>query len=137
MLYIINFFKNAGGVTTMEPFLKEFFPLVLKNMAEAGTKQDVYCTFDSPVLTAFTSSLYIAGLVSSLVAGLVMTTTGRKGTLIISGIVFLIGSALNAFALRVEMLILGRIFLGFGVGFANQVLLIFLFNKAIQSFFSN
>ncbi|GFY89139.1 major facilitator superfamily protein [Actinidia rufa] len=120
----------SGGVTTIEPFLKEFFPLVLKNMAEAGTKQDVYCIFDIPVLTAFTSSLYIAGLVSSLVAGLVMTSAGRKGTLIISGIVFLIGSALNAFALRVEMLILGRIFLGFGVGFANQAAPVYLSEMA-------
>lgn len=92
------------------------------------TQQDVYCTFNSQVLTAFTSSLYIAGLVASLAAGLVMNSTGRKGTLVISGILFLVGSALDASAINVEMLIFGRLFLGIGIGFANQVLHCFVFS---------
>ncbi|KAK2982334.1 hypothetical protein RJ640_009031 [Escallonia rubra] len=108
----------SGGVTTMEPFLKEFFPSVLAKMAD--TKQDMYCVFDSQILTAFTSSLYIAGLVSSLVAGRVATIVGRRGILIMSGVIFLIGTVLNALAVHVAMLILGRILLGFGIGFGNQ-----------------
>lgn len=120
---------NAGGVTSMEPFLEKFFPSVLKKMADNHTtQQDVYCTFNSQVLTAFTSSLYIAGLVASLAAGLVMNSTGRKGTLVISGILFLVGSALDASAINVEMLIFGRLFLGIGIGFANQVLHCFVFS---------
>lgn len=102
----------------MEPFLKKFFPSVLMKMASAHQNQ--YCIFDSQILTAFTSSLYLAGLVSSLIAGSVTTATGRKGTLIIGGVVFLIGTALNALAINVPMLLLGRILLGFGIGFANQ-----------------
>ncbi|XVF44762.1 hypothetical protein PTKIN_Ptkin02bG0149900 [Pterospermum kingtungense] len=118
----------SGGVTTMEPFLEKFFPFVLQRMADA--KQSQYCLFDSQTLTAFTSSLYIAGLVSSLIAGSVTTTTGRKGTMIIGGFVFMIGTALNAFALNIWMLILGRLLLGFGVGFTNQAAPVYLSEMA-------
>jgi len=38
------------------------------------------------------------------------------------GLTFLIGAALNGAAKNVAMLIVGRILLGIGVGFANQVL---------------
>lgn len=38
------------------------------------------------------------------------------------GIVFLLGAAINGAAKNVAMLIIGRILLGIGVGFANQVI---------------
>ncbi|XVF01572.1 hypothetical protein REPUB_Repub04eG0100600 [Reevesia pubescens] len=118
----------SGGVTTMAPFLEEFFPFVLRRMADA--EQSQYCLFDSQTLTAFTSSLYIAGLISSLIAGRVTTTTGRKGSLIIGGFIFMIGTALNACALNVGMLIAGRLLLGFGVGFTNQAAPVYLSEMA-------
>jgi MFS family permease len=37
------------------------------------------------------------------------------------GLLFLIGALVNGFAQYVWMLIVGRILLGFGIGFANQV----------------
>ena len=43
----------------MEPFLRRFFPHVLRRMAAA--KGNEYCLYDSQTLTAFTSSLYVAG----------------------------------------------------------------------------
>nr|ACN35012.1 unknown [Zea mays] len=57
----------SGGVTSMESFLRKFFPDVYHQMK--GDK-DVsnYCRFDSELLTVFTSSLYIAGLVATLFA---------------------------------------------------------------------
>lgn len=112
----------------MEPFLEKFFPSVLKGMSSA--KQNQYCIFDSQKLTAFTSSLYVAGLISSLVAGRVTTAAGRKGSLIIGGIIFLIGTAFTAFAMNLGMLIFGRILLGFGVGFTNQAAPVYLSEMA-------
>lgn len=103
----------------MEPFLEKFFPSVLLKMHDA--QQSQYCIFDSHILTAFTSSLYITGLVASLIAGRITTATGRKGILIIGGAVFLLGTVLNAMAIDVKMLISGRLFLGVGIGFTNQV----------------
>lgn len=103
----------------MRPFLEKFFPAVLVNMNNA--RQDEYCLFNSHKLSAFISSMFIAGLVSSLLAGRVSSVIGRKFSLVTSGILFLMGNALSAFAQNVTTLIVGRLFVGFGVGFANQV----------------
>ncbi|KAL6317757.1 hypothetical protein AAG906_030511 [Vitis piasezkii] len=118
----------SGGVTTMQPFLKKFFPVVLRKAADAKT--NIYCVYDSHVLTAFTSSLYIAGLAASLVASRLTRAVGRRNTMIIGGLTFLIGAALNGGAENVVMLILGRILLGFGVGFTNQATPIYLSEMA-------
>ncbi|CAI0442130.1 unnamed protein product [Linum tenue] len=103
----------------MEPFLKKFFPSVLRQAGAAET--NIYCQYDSQLLTAFTSSLYIAGLVASLVASRVTAALGRKNTMVLGGLTFFAGGAINGGAVNVAMLILGRILLGLGVGFTNQV----------------
>lgn len=103
----------------MVPFLEKFFPSVLKKAAEVKT--NMYCVYDSQVLTLFTSSLNIAGLASSLVAGRLTAAFGRRNIMLFGGCTFLAGSAINAGAVNVAMLILGRILLGLGVGFTNQV----------------
>ncbi|XP_077224701.1 sugar transport protein 5-like [Tasmannia lanceolata] len=118
----------SGGVTTMESFLRKFFPSVLRKMAD--TKRNEYCVYDSQVLTSFTSSLYIAGLVASLMASHVTKAMGRQATMLIGGATFFAGAAINGAAVNIEMLILGRILLGFGVGFTNQATPIYLSEMA-------
>lgn len=114
----------------MESFLKKFFPEVYSKMRKES-KISNYCKFDSQLLTSFTSSLYIAGLVASFFASPVTRSFGRKPTILIGGVAFLIGAALGGAAYNVYMLILGRILLGVGVGFANQVLENIAFKKYI------
>ncbi|XP_031274993.1 sugar transport protein 5 [Pistacia vera] len=114
----------SGGVTTMAPFLQKFFPSVLRKMAEAKT--NMYCMYDSQVLTLFTSSLYVAGLASSLVASRLTAAIGRRNIMVLGGITFLAGAGINGGAENIVMLILGRILLGFGVGFTNQATPIYL-----------
>ncbi|KAG5065868.1 hypothetical protein AAZX31_04G099400 [Glycine max] len=114
----------SGGVTTMVPFLEKFFPDILRKVA--GTEVNMYCVYDSQVLTLFTSSLYLAGLVSSLAASRVTAAWGRRNTILIGGVTFLIGGALNGGAENIGMLILGRVLLGFGVGFTNQAAPLYL-----------
>lgn len=46
---------------------------------------------------------------------------GRRRTMTIGGALFIIGAALQAGAMHLAMLIVGRVMLGFGVGLANQV----------------
>ncbi|KAG6478370.1 hypothetical protein ZIOFF_061812 [Zingiber officinale] len=117
------------GVTSMDSFLRKFFPEVLsKEKANKSTNQ--YCTFDSPLLTIFTSSLYLAALVSSFFASVVTRVFGRKWSMLGGGLIFLIGSALNGAAINVSMLIFGRIFLGIGIGFANQSVPLYLSEMA-------
>lgn len=110
----------SGGVTAMESFLSRFFPGVLRRMAAA--RRDEYCVYDSHVLTAFTSSLYLAGLAASLVASRVTRAIGRQAVMLAGGALFFAGAAVNAAAVNVAMLIVGRMLLGFGIGFTNQVL---------------
>ncbi|WRX18457.1 Major facilitator [Theobroma cacao] len=120
----------SGGVTSMEPFLKKFFPKVNTKMKE-DTKISNYCKFDSQLLTSFTSSLYIAGLISSFFASPVTRAFGRKPSILIGGAAFLAGSALGGAAFNVYMLIFGRVLLGVGVGFANQSVPLYISEMAL------
>ena len=109
----------AGGVTSMDSFLKKFFHKVYIQKEEA--KVSNYCVFDSQLLTSFTSSLYVSGLVTTFFASDVTKAFGRKASIVAGGAAFLAGTALGGAAFNVLMLIFGRLLLGVGVGFANQV----------------
>ena len=104
----------------MDPFLKKFFPSVYRKQ-KADDSDNQYCKFDSQTLTMFTSSLYLAALCSSVVASWVTRRLGRKLSMLAGGSLFCAGALINGFAQDVAMLIIGRILLGFGIGFANQV----------------
>lgn len=104
----------------MDPFLKSFFQGVYNKMNEDHNVSN-YCKFDSQLLTTFTSSLYIAGLISSFFASLVTRDYGRKASIIIGGLAYMFGAALGGAAYNIYMLIFGRILLGVGLGFTNQV----------------
>lgn len=123
MIFVSGFWVVAGGVTSMAPFLQKFFPSVYRKEAlDKSTNQ--YCKFDSETLTLFTSSLYLAALLSSLVAATVTRKFGRKLSMLFGGLLFCAGAIINGAAKAVWMLIVGRILLGFGIGFANQVKLL-------------
>ncbi|KAK4431674.1 Hexose carrier protein HEX6 [Sesamum alatum] len=119
----------SGGVTSMEPFLKKFFPGVYREMKE-DTKISNYCKFNSQLLTSFTSSLYIAGLISSFFAAIVTRNYGRKPSIIIGGVTYMAGAALGGAAYNVYMLIIGRLLLGVGLGFTNQSVPLYLAEMA-------
>ncbi|KAM7270732.1 hypothetical protein ACFE04_029946 [Oxalis oulophora] len=119
----------SGGVTSMDVFLVKFFPSVHEKMKDAGN-QTQYCKFDSPILQLFTSSLYVAALVASFFAAAVTRAFGRKLSMCLGGVVFLVGAILNGLAINVAMLIIGRILLGVGVGFANQSVPVYLSEMA-------
>jgi len=118
---LLNVIWLTGGVTSMDDFLKEFFPAVYIQKLHAH--ENNYCKYDNQGLAAFTSSLYVAGLVASLFASTITRTYGRRASIISGGISFLIGSAVNASAVNLSMLIFGRIMLGIGIGFGNQVII--------------
>ena len=105
----------------MDPFLEKFFLAGYLRKHHKKFEGSDYCKYNNQGLVVFTSSLYVAGLVASLFASHVTRTYGRKASIIIGGICFLVGSALNAGAMNLTMLISGRIMLGVGIGFSNQV----------------
>jgi MFS family permease len=116
-----NIFLFTGGVTSMDVFLKDFFPDVYQKESSVKPSDDQYCKFDSQILTLFTSSLYLAALVSSIGASMATRTYGRRPTMMTSGLLFAAGAIVNGLAKNVVMLIVGRLLLGFGIGCANQV----------------
>ncbi|KAH9796700.1 Sugar transport protein 1 [Citrus sinensis] len=123
----------SGGVTSMPSFLKKFFPSVYRKQ-QANESTNLYCKYDSETLTMFTSSLYLAALLSSLVASRVTRQFGRKLSMFFGGILFLAGALLNGFAQAIWMLIVGRLLLGFGIGFANQSVPLYLSEMAPYRF---
>lgn len=120
----------SGGVTSMEQFLIKFFPSVHKKMTDETGNENAYCKFDSHLLTLFTSSLYVAALVASFFASTITRVFGRKPTMFLGGLVFLVGSILNGVAEGIVVLIIGRLLLGVGVGFANQSVPVYLSEMA-------
>lgn len=119
----------SGGVTSMDSFLSKFFPTVYKKESEKHN-ENMYCKFESHLLQLFTSSLYLAALIASFFASTITRTFGRKFSMLFGGFIFLIGAILNGVAMNVTMLIIGRLLLGVGVGFANQSVPVYLSEMA-------
>ncbi|CAH9136646.1 unnamed protein product [Cuscuta epithymum] len=115
----------SGGVTSMGPFLKKFFPVVYRNTQHPGQNSN-YCKYDNQGLQLFTSSLYLAGLTATFFASYTTRKLGRRLTMLIAGCFFIVGVIFNAAAQNLAMLIVGRILLGCGVGFANQAVPLFI-----------
>lgn len=111
----------TGGVSSFPSFLNRFFPEVL-----AGKGKNAYCTYNSQKLQIFTSSYFLAGAVAGLISHLLNARLGRKWCMVIAGFWFTIGAVINCAAQDLAMLYLGRILLGFGVGFANQSVPLYL-----------
>ncbi|KAK3013642.1 hypothetical protein RJ639_009258 [Escallonia herrerae] len=120
----------SGGVTSMDEFLIKFFPSVYKKEKDLSGDSSQYCKFDSHLLTLFTSSLYIAALIASFFASATTRVFGRKVSMFCGGIIFLCGAVLNGAAMNVTMLIIGRILLGVGIGYANQSVPVYLSEMA-------
>ncbi|XP_022863742.1 hexose carrier protein HEX6-like [Olea europaea var. sylvestris] len=123
----------SGGLTSMESFLKEFFPQVYDKMKE-DTKISNYCKFDSQLLTLFTSSLYIAGLIASFFASPVTRTFGRKISILIGGTALIAGATLGGASYNIYMLLLGRVLLGIGLGYTNQAIPLYLSEMALSKY---
>lgn len=114
---VCHYGVESGGVIVMKGFLRKFFP---------GEKVDDindsrYCQNDYWGLQLFTSSVYLAGMAATVVSAYTTRRFGRRMSMLIAGIFFLCGTAFSAAAKDLPMLIIGRLLLGFGLGFGNQV----------------
>ncbi|GKV50342.1 hypothetical protein SLEP1_g57051 [Rubroshorea leprosula] len=118
----------SGGVTTMNGFLQWFFPTVFEKIRQR--LENNYCKYNNQGLIAFNSSSYLGALVASLVASLVTKKYGRRVTIICAGLSLLVGAVLNIAFTYLFMLFLGRIMLGFGTGFEEQAVPLYLSEMA-------
>ncbi|CAL8466135.1 g5671 [Coccomyxa elongata] len=86
-----------------------------------------YCSYNNDAANLWTSSMFLAGAGASI-AVLALTNyklmskygLGRRGVMVCGGLAFQVGALLQATAQNWEMLIIGRILLGVGIGFANE-----------------
>lgn len=117
----------TGGVITMRDFQQRFFPEA--NHGE-GSGSSGYCKFDDHLLQLFTSSLFLAGALAAMVGMFTCNRLGRRFTMICGGAAFIIGTILLASAFSLAQLVVGRIVLGFGVGFATQATPLYLSEMA-------
>ncbi|KAI5075364.1 hypothetical protein GOP47_0009440 [Adiantum capillus-veneris] len=114
----------AGGVSIMEDFLVKFYPTVYAS--ERNVKQNNYCKYNNQVFQLFTSSLYVAALLATFIAGSITRKHGHRMTMLMAGILFSVGTILGVAAENLIMLILGRVLLGCGLGFSNQAIPLYM-----------
>jgi MFS transporter, SP family, sugar:H+ symporter len=119
----------TGGIVANQDFLDEYFPHVAQRDHRSSTGSP-FCQYADPTIQLFTSSLFLAGAASAVCAVWVTNKYGRKITMMIGGALFIIGTALVAGSVSLAMLILGRLTLGLGVGFANQATPLYLSEMA-------
>ncbi|OVA12575.1 Sugar/inositol transporter [Macleaya cordata] len=104
----------------MDDFLLKFFPAVYEKKQRVN--ENDYCMFENQFIHLFTSSVYLAAHVSSFFASMVFSKMGRKITMLVASAFYTIGTVLISVARSLEQLIIGRVLLGFGVGFGNMAI---------------
>lgn len=111
----------TGGIIVMEPFAQEFFP---KTVGIADT--NFYCKYDEKLLQTFASIMHFTGALAAFPAGYFTAKYGRTRSMTIAGVAFLIGCVWQVAAKKhVALLLVGRVFWGVGVGFADQSVTIY------------
>lgn len=127
--FLFGYIGLSGGATLNEGIADLNEELVYRNKHYL----DQYCKDDPGSDTVYLPSVYIAGMVASLIASPVSRKYGRRRSMIVGGINFFIGAALIAIVPRLiqhgpdELAIMvGRIFAGVGIGFGVQAIPLYL-----------
>ncbi|KAF8482460.1 general substrate transporter [Russula ochroleuca] len=114
--YVVGSFACIGG---------SLFGLDISSMSGVLSNDAYKATFDNPdpnVQGAIVSAMPAGSLGGALLVSYVADRIGRKKTVILSGIVWVIGSALQCVAVDRGMLIVGRIISGVSVGIASTTI---------------
>lgn len=123
----------TGGVEAMPSFLQHFFPDVYASKQAAAASPDAtdpYCVFNSETLSLYTSLYFLAGLLTAPPASALTRKHGRKASMLIGGLLTLLGTVLNTAAQNRAMLNSARVFLGIALGFTNGACPIYLSEMA-------
>ncbi|KAK3414719.1 hypothetical protein EUGRSUZ_H00045 [Eucalyptus grandis] len=105
----------SGSVTSMAPFLKRFFPAVYREESS-----------DEFPLTMLMSSPYMAAILAPFNA----SRLPQRCSMLLGGVIFLLGALINAAAWDIYMLMVGRNLLGIGLGFVTRSVPLYLSEMA-------
>lgn len=114
----------TGGVIAHSGFSARFFA------HGHAPDTDPFCKYNDHMIQLFTSCLFLAGAAAAMVGSCTCKHYGRKATMVAGGFCFLVGTTLVALAMHMAMLVLGRVVLGVGVGFATQAAPLYLSEMA-------
>ncbi|XP_062003623.1 sugar transport protein 10-like isoform X3 [Rosa rugosa] len=87
---------DSGGVASREFFLKKFFPALFPIDSNEKNHANLYCKeHRKQYINLFTSSIYIAALVASLIASSVTRYCGRNVSMCLAGLIYLVGVSIS------------------------------------------
>ncbi|KAI0248196.1 general substrate transporter [Lactifluus subvellereus] len=114
--YVVGSFACIGG---------GLFGLDISSMSGVLSNDAYKKTFGNPdpnVQGAIVSAMPAGSFVGALLVSYVADWIGRKNTVILSGLVWVVGSILQCAAVDREMLITGRVISGISVGIASTII---------------
>lgn len=91
-------------------------------------------TEDSPILGAIVSTFAGGAVFGALSGGLTMDRIGRKGSIQIGALVALVGAILQAAAVHLGMLLVGRIITGWAIGIMSMAVPVYQAECAHRKF---
>ncbi|KAL5495180.1 hypothetical protein ACEPAI_642 [Sanghuangporus weigelae] len=118
LLYAISIFASLGV------FLFGYDQGVMSGII-TGPYFQAYFALTKFQLGTVVAILEIGALITSLAAGRVGDVIGRRLTLFWGAFVFTIGGVIQSFTIGVEMMIVGRLISGFGVGLLSTIVPIY------------
>lgn len=80
---------------------------------------------DSQIATIVSIALFAAAF-GALFSGFISDKIGRKKVIILADVLFTIGAIVMAAAPTIPVLMLGRLFIGLGVGIASQIVPLYI-----------
>ncbi|KAL3154027.1 species-specific tRNA processing, variant 2 [Trebouxia sp. C0010 RCD-2024] len=110
----------AGGVESMGQFKSWFFP-------GGDGDTSLYCRYNYKSLQTYSALMHFTGSIASIAASYFTQHWGRKGSMIIAGTSFLIGSIFQASSTKghIWLLFIGRVCWGVGIGFGDHCAFIY------------
>lgn len=119
LLYAISVFASVGV------FLFGYDQGVMSGIITGPHFRAYFHNPDELQVGTMVAVLEIGAFVTSLAAGTLGDVLGRRGTLFIGAVVFVVGGAIQTFTLGFWTMILGRIVSGFGVGLLSTIVPIY------------
>ena len=100
----------------------DYFDIAHRNESNPGDPNDYIETSTKVITTAWiVSSFLFACVVGAAIFSVVSDSLGRKKSIIIGGVLFAIGGAVQALANGFAMLLAGRCFSGLSIGTLSMV----------------